>query len=134
MHLLKKMLFYMDGRYGMDEFSRLLFIVGLLFLLLANLAGGSLVLIFGLTILAYGALRPLSKEIESREKEYYWYLRMKQKIFSVYWKWRNRYVQRKTFKIYKCSECKQKVRVPKRKKKIRITCPTCNHTFVRKPA
>lgn len=124
----------MDGRYGMDEFSRLLFIVGLLFLLLANLAGGSLVLIFGLTILAYGALRPLSKEIESREKEYYWYLRMKQKIFSVYWKWRNRYVQRKTFKIYKCSECKQKVRVPKRKKKIRITCPTCNHTFVRKPA
>lgn len=134
MHLLKKMLFYMDGRYGMDEFSRLLFIVGLLFLLLANLVGGSSVLIFGLTILAYGALRPLSKEIESREKEYYWYLRMKQKIFSVYWKWRNRYVQRKTFKIYKCSECKQKVRVPKRKKKIRITCPTCNHTFVRKPA
>lgn len=134
MHLLKKMLFYMNGRYGMDEFSRLLFIVGLLFLLLANLVGGRLVSILGLAFLAYGALRPLSKEIESREKEYYWYLRMKQKIFSVYWKWRNRYIQRKTFKVYKCSECKQKVRVPKRKKKIRITCPTCNHTFVRKPS
>lgn len=40
--------------------------------------------------------------------------------------------QRKTYRFYKCPKCGQKVRVPKGKGKIAITCPSCAEKFVKK--
>lgn len=132
MELLKRVLFYMDGRYGMDEFSRVLMVTGLLLSALSNIIGGRILAGMGVAALAFGALRPLSKEIDNRQKEYRWYITIKQKITTTYNKLKNKQIQSKTFKVYKCPECKQKVRVPKGRKKIRITCPACQHKFVKK--
>ena len=40
--------------------------------------------------------------------------------------------QKKIYKFYTCSTCGQKVRVPKGKGKIEITCPKCKNTFIKR--
>lgn len=132
MQFLQKVFLYMNGRYGMDEFSKVLMAIGILFGVLANFFAGNINRAIGLAFLAFGALRPLSKEINNRQKELRWYLSVKQRLMTTRYKWKNKKVQRKRYKVYKCPECRQKVRVPKGKKKIRITCPSCGQKFVKK--
>ncbi len=36
------------------------------------------------------------------------------------------------YKIYKCPKCRQKLRVPRGKGKIRISCRRCQYEFIRK--
>ncbi|EXJ23443.1 hypothetical protein ADIAL_1055 [Alkalibacterium sp. AK22] len=131
MHWIQKILFYMNGRYGYDEFSKVLLITGLLFGVAANFVGGTGVSALGLALIAFGGLRVLSKEQTNRRRELQAYLRIKHKLQHVYRRTRNRWIQRKAFKILKCPECHQKIRVP-RGRKIRITCPSCRHSFVEK--
>lgn len=40
--------------------------------------------------------------------------------------------ERKHFKFFKCPACHQKIRVPKGKGRIEITCPRCGEKFVKK--
>lgn len=39
---------------------------------------------------------------------------------------------KKLFKYFKCPACKQKIRVPKGKGKVEITCPRCAMKFIKK--
>jgi uncharacterized C2H2 Zn-finger protein len=45
---------------------------------------------------------------------------------------RERWRDRKLYRYFHCPECSQTVRVPKRKGKIRISCPRCGNAFVKK--
>lgn len=132
MQWIQKLLFYMKGRYGYDEFSKLLIISGLVLGIVANFAGGIWVSALGTALIAYGVLRILSKDKTNRYRELQKYLALKQKVQLTHRRWRNRWVQRKAFKITKCPNCKEKVRVPRGKKKIRVTCPSCKETFIKK--
>lgn len=132
MQWIQKVLVYMNGRYGYDELSKLLIVTGLVFGIVSNLFGGIWVSALGIALIAYGALRILSKDKTNRYRELQKYLKLKQKVQLTYRRWRNRWVQRKAFKITKCPSCKQKIRMPRGKKKIRVTCPSCKHTFIKK--
>ncbi|WP_343756785.1 hypothetical protein [Alkalibacterium iburiense] len=132
MEWIQKILFYMKGRYGYDELSKALFIIGLLLGVLSNFIGGQIVSAIGIAVLAFGALRILSREKTKRNKELQVYLKWKQTILTRYYKLKNRWAQRKAFAIKKCPNCKQKVRVPRKNKKIRITCPSCQTKFIKK--
>ncbi len=132
MQRIQKLLFYMNGRYGYDEFSKFLLVIGLLFGILSNFFLGYVLSILGMALIAFGVLRVLSKEKANRLKELRTYLKLKNQITTHYVKLKNRWVQRKVYKVTKCPECKQKVRVPRKNKKIRITCPACKTKFVKK--
>ncbi len=132
MQKIQKLLFYMNGRYGYDEFSKFLLVIGLLFGILSNFFLGYVLSILGMALVAFGVLRVLSKEKANRLKELRTYLKLKNQITTHYVKLKNRWVQRKVYKVTKCPECKQKVRVPRKNKKIRITCPSCKTKFVKK--
>ena len=116
---------FMIGRYGPDHLCIamivLAFIISLLFALTGNI---SLLFvsyfIFGLTL-----FRMFSRNINRRRAEndkfirYWWPVRMKIKKIIQKIKDKRKYV------YYTCPTCKTKLRVPKGKGKIRITCPRC---------
>ena len=123
---------FMMGRYGTDEFSK--FILGLavavmvlnLFLRIGLL--NTLVLV----LLVYVYFRMFSRNIQKRYEENMKYLQMKGRITSVFQKEKRMAQDRKVNHIYKCPSCKQKIRVPRGKGKICITCPKCRTEFTKK--
>ncbi len=44
---------------------------------------------------------------------------------------REKKAQKKMFRFYHCPVCSQMLRVPKGKGRVEITCPDCNHKFIR---
>ena len=123
---------FMMGRYGTDEFSK--FVLGLavavmvlnLFLRIGLL--NTLVLV----LLVYVYFRMFSRNIQKRYEENVKYLQMKGRIVSVFQKEKRMAQDRKVNHIYKCPSCKQKIRVPRGKGKICITCPKCRTEFTKK--
>ncbi|GEK90005.1 hypothetical protein AB4027_02655 [Alkalibacterium putridalgicola] len=132
MQWISKLMFYMKGRYGYDELSKMLILVGLVLSIFSNFTGGFLLNMLALASIAFGGLRVLSKEKGNRRKELQQYMKWKQSVLSRYRKYRNRWIQRKAFKITKCPSCKQKIRIPRGRKKVRVTCPSCQNKFIKK--
>ena len=80
----------------------------------------------------YNIFRMFSKNTAARYKENVAYLKVKNRVVGWYANLRRRIRESKTHRFYKCPTCKTTVRVPKGKGKIRITCPKCGASFVRK--
>lgn len=43
------------------------------------------------------------------------------------------YFDKRQFKVIECSACKQKLRVPRLRKKLRVNCPKCQNSFILTP-
>lgn len=123
----------------MDAFSKFLLIVDLIFMLLSDFVSNAFISTIGPALMIYVCIRALSRDHMRRYRENQWYLKQKRKVEPTIRKWKRQWQklqknmeQRKKYRFYKCPSCKQKVRVPKGKSKIRITCPNCAHQFIKK--
>ena len=125
----------MARRYGADQFGRFLSGAALV-LLIVNLfvrgVVGQILYFLVLAVLVYNIFRMFSKNTAARYKENVAYLKVKNRVVGWYANLRRRIRESKTHRFYKCPTCKTTVRVPKGKGKIRITCPKCGASFVRK--
>ena len=126
------------GRQGMDEFSKALFWLGLVCLLLsvltANILKGVFSLIFnwlGLMMLIFSFVRAFSRRLGQREAENNAYLALRQKQRYSRQTAKERRTQRKDFCFFKCPGCGTMLRVPRGKGKIHIKCK-CGYTLYRK--
>lgn len=133
----EKFIRFMQGRYGVDQLSKFTMGVALTCIILAmffSRAGGigALLDTVGLAALVYTYFRMLSKNISKRYAENQWYLTKTSKIRMRLNKEINLMKQRKTYHIYMCPGCKQKIRIPRGKGKIEIQCPKCHTKFVKK--
>ena len=76
-------------------------------------------------------LRIFSRNIYARQLE-------NQRFMQFWWKLKNgrskrpSREQRKNYKVFSCPTCKQKLRVPRGKGKISISCPKCGRSFIKK--
>lgn len=123
----EKLTRFMMGRYGQDQFGKFINLVTLIVL------GVSIVLSFlskvasyifyaiALGLMVYSYYRMLSKQIYKRAAENRKFLQIKELL-----------KQTKTHRFFQCPKCKTKVRVPKGKGKICITCPKCAEKFIKK--
>lgn len=68
----------------------------------------------------YGLFRVFSKNREKRLKENHVFMSYVELV-------KMNFEQRKTHRIFMCKVCGKKVRVPKGKGKIEITCPSCGN-------
>ena len=133
---------WLQGRYGVDQFSRTLIIGGLILSVISWFFGRASAGVYyafrGLTLALYGfgLFRALSRNFAARQQELGRYLVLERKVRN--W-WQNLSLRRKNFvnvrqdkKMYKylaCPQCMQKLRVPKGKGHIRVTCSKCGNRF-----
>ncbi|MCI7742147.1 MAG: hypothetical protein MSO56_07600 [Clostridiales bacterium] len=127
-----------SGRQGMDEFSKALFWMGLVCMLLSVLTAGVLRGVFsllftwlGLSMLIFSFIRAFSRRLGQREAENNAYLALRQKQRYSRQAAKERRAQRKDFCFFKCPGCGVMLRVPRGKGKIHINCK-CGYTLYRK--
>ena len=120
------------GRHGMDQLGIALFIAYMALAVLSSILGSLLIYILSFVLFGYFIFRAFSRNNVRRTAEntkflYGWY--------NLKNKWRlalQRMRDMKTYRYFVCPNCRQKVRVPRGKGKISITCPKCKTKFVRK--
>lgn len=123
---------FMTGRYGADQLSRLYLAVIVILLVLSIFTKVSWFYLLGLILLIYVYYRMFSKNIPKMYAQNQKFLNLRYKAVV---KWNNvkkHWAQRREYRFYKCPQCHQKVRVPKGKGKICITCPKCRQEFIKK--
>lgn len=126
---------FFRGIYGFDGLS-----CGLLFLsILINLVTAFVPLdgIQKLNILSFlplilCILRVCSHNHEKRKRENMRFMQLMHPVFEYFDRRGQEREQAKLFKFFKCPSCTQKIRVPKGKGKIEITCPKCGNKFIKK--
>lgn len=123
---------FMMGRYGSDKLNNALLVLALACCLLQWITRWS---IFGAVVMVLLVLcyfRMFSRNIAARYAEnqrfMQWWSPVGQQLRDA----RARFADRKTHRYFKCPQCKKRLRVPKGRGKINITCPQCRTQFVRK--
>ena len=117
------------GRYGMDELGKFLWAL-VIIMLIVNLFVPNLILtaVMLVTIILMYA-RFFSKRYDRRRAENSAYLKLSgpfRRTFSTLYL---RIRDRKSYRYYYCPDCRQRLRVPKGKGMITITCPKCHKKF-----
>ena len=122
---------FMYGRYGADRFGKFLIYFSLGAMVINLFAGSSLLYWLSLIVLGYAYFRMFSKNTNKRYRENIKYLELKNRVVG-WFRGKNFGTSRNqdsAKKIFKCPGCRQKVRVPKGKGTILITCPKCRRQF-----
>lgn len=129
----------MMGRYGVDQMNIGVLIFSMVCTFTASLTRWLLLSILGTALLAYGVFRMFSRNVSARSKENQKFLVFWNKVKGSWYKikdWfsgkKRRFADRKTHCYFSCPKCKRKLRVPKGKGKIEISCPICGTKFIKK--
>ena len=128
---------FMQGRYGDDGLNHALTRVGIV-LVIASLFGRlwaplGLLSLVGMILIWLAVFRMFSKNISRRQKEFMTYWRLTSGIRKKFSLWKTIYAERKTYKYYKCPECKAYVRIrkPPKGKNIAVRCTKCGGEFIK---
>lgn len=134
---------FMWGRSGSDQLSVFLMVMSIAFTWIGRLTGMSLLVILGYAALILGFYRIFSKNVQKRRLENYQFLmktrpvREKFKDLFIRFKAMRRSQKpsagkggqtrkdAKTHHILTCHKCGKRLRVPRGKGKILVTCPVC---------
>ncbi len=122
---------FMTGRYGMDQFGRFLAGVTFVVLVLGFFSKKAIFTYIILALIVYMYFRILSKDIARRSAENQKFLTFYSKITLRLGRTKHRLLDMKTHHIYKCPSCGQKIRIPRGKGKIEISCPKCAAKFIK---
>lgn len=122
---------FMWGRYGSDKLNQFLMVAALILLVLSIFLPGPFYLL-AVAAMVYTYYRMFSKNIAKRSAENQWYLKKSMKVRGFFQKKKREFGERKTNHIYSCPKCRQKIRVPKGRGRIAITCRKCGNEFIRK--
>ena len=126
------------GRYGFDNLSRLLLIMGLccelIPLIFVYMAVSFLLQCLGFTLIALAMLRIFSRNVEARRREaqyYRYFCQQLGKSWHGFKKFLTRYFsnvgreERRIYKIVRCDHCRAQLRLPRGKGKVIAKCPRC---------
>ncbi|MDE6517104.1 MAG: hypothetical protein K2L18_04550 [Acetatifactor sp.] len=127
----EKLIRFMQGRYGNDRLGQVMLMVALGCMVL-SLFRIPFISTIGLAVLVLTYYRIFSRQIARRAAENQKYMQLEWKVRAKLQKRRQALAQRKTHRIYKCPNCRQKIRVPRHKGRIAISCRKCGTEFIRK--
>lgn len=128
----QRMMKFMYGRYGNDQLTRLLLGLAVVCLIAYLFIRFPLIYLAGILLMAYSMYRSFSKNITKMSAQNQKYLTWRYQQAVKKDNAKKHWAQRKEYRIYKCPTCRQKVRVPRGRGKIAITCPKCKAEFIKK--
>lgn len=128
----EKLYRFMSGRYGVDQLSKFILFLTIILILLSTFTNIRELYWIAIAFIGIAYYRMLSKNYSKRYKENQVYLKYHNGVLGFFKKKSYLFKQRKTHHIYNCPSCKQKIRIPKGKGKISITCPKCKTSFIKK--
>ena len=123
---------FMAGRYGVDKMNQVLSVCSLILIVFGIFFKVSILYWVGLAVIIYIYFRMLSKDIPRRYAENQAFLQQYYRLTGWFTGKKQSMERNKGYRIYKCPQCRQKVRVPKGKGKISIHCPKCSNDFIRR--
>ena len=131
---------FMTGRYGTDQLGLACTIAYLILIIINRIVfriTGNIIVYYilegvGFVLLAWEVFRVFSRNINKRSRENQFFLKYWYKLRSGFKSWGQWRHNHKVYKYFKCPSCKVKIRVPKGKGKIEITCPKCGRSFIKK--
>ena len=130
--LRQKMTRFMYGRYGNDQLSRMLLGLALVCLVLELCIRNPLLYLAGVGLMGYSMYRTLSRNTSKMAAQNQKYLTWRYQQAVKKNNAKKHWAQRKEYRFYKCPRCRQKVRVPRGRGRIAITCPKCTTEFIKK--
>lgn len=131
----------LQGRYGMDKLNLALFWGGvgcsvITWFLSKFPLPFTIFRLLALVFYGYAVFRMFSRNYAARQQELAGYLRLENKLRAFWQRLRygrrnviNLNAERKKFKYLTCPQCRQKLRVPRGKGKLRVTCTKCGYKF-----
>ncbi len=127
----EKMMRFMQGRYGNDRLGQVMLGLAMVCVVL-SLFRIPFISTIGLVVLILTYYRMFSRQIARRTAENQKYLKLEWKLRAKLQKQKQSLAQRRTHRIYKCPNCRQKIRVPRNRGRIAISCRKCGTEFIRK--
>ncbi len=131
----EKFIRFMQGRYGaygQDSMNRFLLVSAMAVMFVSVFTKWDLLYAIALALLIYVYFRMFSKNYTKRYAENQAFIRYTSRIRTFWSSQKKLMVQRKTYHIYKCPGCRQKIRIPRGKGKVAVRCPKCNTEFIKK--
>lgn len=123
---------FMIGRYGVDQLSTALVIVSIIFSILSRFFNSSILNILNMVLLIAIFYRVLSRDVSRRYQENLKFLNIWGPIGNKIGRRINLIRGLRDYRYYKCSGCGQRLRVPRGKGRISITCPKCKVTMIKR--
>lgn len=123
---------FMRGRYGTDELSRFLLVLFIACVIINAFTRTNIFYAVSLALLVVCYYRMFSRNHAARYAENQKYLSIKNRVLTKLGLTARQRDQRKKYHIYHCPSCRQKIRIPRGKGKICITCPKCGREFTKK--
>ncbi len=120
---------FMVGRYGSDELNQALFGTVLVLIVISFFVRSHVFLVVELLLLVLAYGRMFSKNTARRFQENQRFLDVRFRALERWRKIRERLKDGRKYKIFKCPNCGQKLRIPRGHGKIRVRCRKCGHEF-----
>ncbi|MDD5799772.1 MAG: hypothetical protein PUD09_03920 [Coriobacteriales bacterium] len=125
----RKMSDWMRGRNGVDELTTCSLWLALIFIVINIFARNMVVSLVAIAFLAYAWFRMSSKKLSDRADENQHFLSIVGPLGGWLRDPKGAWTEARTYKHFQCPTCGQKVRVPRGKGNVRVTCPKCHTKF-----
>lgn len=122
----------MIGRYGTDQLTWGLLALCLVWMVLARITHWGIFTMLAFATLAVCYLRMFSRDLSRRYEENQRFLRFLGPMHGKLGNLAQLTRDSRTHCHFRCPYCGQKIRVPRGRGKISISCPECHREFVKK--
>ena len=103
-----------------------------LLLVVSMLTRQGILYLLALALMVYSYFRIFSRNRAKRYAENAVYLQKTAKLRNRFATFSRDMRTRRTHHIYRCPDCRQKIRIPKGKGRVAVRCPKCSTEFIKK--
>jgi ribosomal protein S27E len=119
----------MAGRNGIDQLNIVLLVMALALNFAGRFTGLLIFRLLASITLVYSVFRITSRNLAQRRAENYRFIRFPDYLRQLQRSRQDRRQQLREYRFFTCPDCKNKLRVPRGKGKVQITCPRCGQRF-----